>query len=164
MTASGTDFSATPPGDDRFSSEEIGELAGQLRRMWHAIVRGVHRPGDSEPAQGQQYWVLGSLIDGSRRMSDLAECAQTSQASLTGIVDRLEERDLVERVRSQEDRRVVEVTLTAAGREEMRRVEAKIIGSLESVLTPLSTEQRRELLTLIRLIAENQPTDADHAC
>lgn len=164
MTASDPDLSSTAPEGNLFSPEELAELAGQLRRMWHAIVRGVHQPGHPEPAQGQQYWVLGSLIDGSRRMSDLAQCAQTSQASLTGIVDRLEERGLVERVRSQEDRRVVDVTLTADGREEMRRVEAKLLGSLDLALTPLSTKERRELLALIRLIADNQPADADHTC
>lgn len=164
MTASDGELSPASSDSDLFSPEELAELAGQLRRMWHAIIHGVHQPGHPEPAQGQQYWALGSLIGGSRRMSDLAECAQTSQASLTGIVDRLEERGLVERVRSREDRRVVEVTLTTAGREEMRRVEARLLGSLDLALAPLSTQERRELLALIRLIVDNQPADLDHTC
>jgi DNA-binding MarR family transcriptional regulator len=148
--------------DEIFSPEELTELAEQMHKMWHAILRGVvHPQGHPEPAQARHYWVLGSLVDGPRRMSDLAECAQTSQASLTGIVDRMEEHGLVERVRSRDDRRVVEVTLTPAGDEEMRRVKTAILGSLDVVLSPLTTQERRQLLSLIRTIAVQQPSDPD---
>lgn len=150
--------------DEIFSPEELTELADQMHRMWHAIVRGVHPQGHPEPAQARHYWVLGALVGGPRRMSDLAECAQTSQASLTGIIDRLEEHGLVERVRSSDDRRVVEVTLTTAGDEEMRRVKRVILGSLDQVLSPLTTQQRREFLGLIRIITEPQPSGADRTC
>ncbi len=147
-----------------FSPEELTELADQMHRMWHAIVRGVHPQGHPEPAQARHYWVLGALVDGPRRMSDLAECAQTSQASLTGIIDRLEEHGLVERVRSRHDRRVVEVTLTTAGGEEMRRVRSMILGSLDQVLAPLATHERRQLLSLIRTIADHQPSGPPRTC
>ena len=136
----------TARGDEIFSPEELTELAYQMHRMWHAIFRGVHPQGHPEPAQARHYWVLGALVDGPRRMSDLAECAQTSQASLTGIIDRLEEHGLVERVRSRDDRRVVEVTLTPAGGEETRRVRSMILDSLDLVLTPLATQERQQLL------------------
>ena len=154
----------TAGGGEIFSPEELTELADQMHRMWHAIVRGVHPQGHPEPAQARHYWVLGALVDGPRRMSDLAECAQTSQASLTGIIDRLEEHGLVERVRSRDDRRVVEVTLTPAGDEEMRRAKNLILGSLDQVLSPLSTQQRREFLGLIRTIADHQPSGPDLTC
>ncbi len=152
-------------GDDKvFSPEELAELAYQMHRMWHAIFRGVHPQGHPEPAQARHYWVLGALVDGPRRMSDLAECAQTSQASLTGIIDRLEEHGLVERVRSRDDRRVVEVTLTPAGGEETRRVRSMILDSLDLVLTPLATQERQQLLSLIRTIADHQPSSPDRTC
>lgn len=152
-------------GDDEiFSPEELTELADQMHRMWHAIVRRVHPQGQPEPAQARHYWVLGALVDGPRRMSDLAECAQTSQASLTGVIDRLEEHGLVERVRSRHDRRVVEVTLTTAGGEEMRRVRSMILGSLDQVLAPLATHERRQLLSLIRTIADHQPSGPHRTC
>jgi hypothetical protein len=52
------------------------------------MVRGVHHPEKLEGLQRQQFWVLGALTCGPRRMSDLAERAQTSQTSLTGIASR----------------------------------------------------------------------------
>lgn len=57
------------------------------------------------------------LLDqgGPLPMRGLAEAMDVSQASVTGIVDRMEQRGLVERQRDDEDRRVVHVALTAEG-------------------------------------------------
>jgi DNA-binding MarR family transcriptional regulator len=48
-------------------------------------------------------------------MTHLADALDVSVASVTGIVDRLEQRGLVERRRDQDDRRVILVHPTAAG-------------------------------------------------
>ncbi|TLM99237.1 MAG: MarR family transcriptional regulator [Actinobacteria bacterium] len=145
--------------DAAFSQQELAELALELRRMWHAMVVGVQHTPNLEGLQRQQFWVLGALSEGSRRMSDLAECAQTSQASLTGIVDRLEERGLVERVRSEEDRRVVHVALTAIGRDELQAKHARMLQRLEDVLSPLDPTERREFARLIARITAGAPGD-----
>ncbi len=83
------------------------------------------------PAQAMRYlrhWPGGriSLIhinvisvleaDGPQPMRALAEALDVSQASATGIVDRMEQRGLVERQRDEEDRRIVRVVLTDEGR------------------------------------------------
>jgi len=54
--------------------------------------------------------------DGPQPMRALAEALDVSQASATGIVDRMEQRGLVERQRDEEDRRIVRVVLTDEGR------------------------------------------------
>ena len=48
-------------------------------------------------------------------MSRLAEMLDVSMSNATGLVDRMEERGLVERVRVPDDRRVVLVRPTQAG-------------------------------------------------
>jgi len=53
--------------------------------------------------------------DGPLPMRGLAEAMDVSQASATGIVDRMEQRGLVERQRDDEDRRVVRVAITDQG-------------------------------------------------
>jgi len=55
-------------------------------------------------------------LDGPLPMSGLAEILDVFQASATGIVDRMEQRGLVERHRGDDDRRVVRVALTDEGR------------------------------------------------
>jgi DNA-binding MarR family transcriptional regulator len=53
---------------------------------------------------------------------ELGERTLITKGTLTGVVDRLESRGLVERVASDVDRRSVTVRLTAAGEREFRRV------------------------------------------
>ncbi len=142
--------------NDVFSEAELSELAVELRTMWHALVTGMHQSGRLEGLQRQQFWVLGSLMDGPRRMSDLAECAQVSQTSLTGVVDRLVERGLVERIRSEEDRRVVEVALTEEGRAEKLASHADMLKRIDSVLAPLSADERREFARLVSRITHGR--------
>ena len=48
-------------------------------------------------------------------MGRLAEIIDASMSSTTGIIDRMEEKGLVERVRVPDDRRIVLVRSTAAG-------------------------------------------------
>ena len=129
---------------------ELAELADEMRAIWRAVSRGVHVGSDSELFKRQQFWVLGALSTGPKRMSELAELARTSQASLTGVVDRLEALDLVERIRSSEDRRVVEVAITPTGAKEKQRVQAEISDRLRALLDPLPAEESRELLRLFR--------------
>ncbi len=144
-----------------FTAEELGSLATELRTMWHALVSGMNQPGRVDSLQRQQFWVLGALAHGPHRMGELAERAGTSQASLTGIVDRLEERGLIERTRSLDDRRVVEVNLTESGREEIKIAPQGMLHRLEEVLTPLSLDDRRELSRLIGEINLHARPDDD---
>jgi DNA-binding MarR family transcriptional regulator len=53
--------------------------------------------------------------EGPLPMSKLADALDVSVASVTGIVDRMEQRGLVERRREPEDRRVILVHVTDAG-------------------------------------------------
>ncbi len=154
---------AALPEAPRFSRADLADLAHELRHLWHTLVSGMTHTGRLEGLQRQQFWVLGALSHGPRRMGDLAECANTTQPSITGIVDRLEERGLVERRRSPEDRRVVEVVLTPEGSVEMRRAYETMLDTLESALEPLDEADRCEFLRLLRTLntrttKENPPT------
>jgi MarR family transcriptional regulator, organic hydroperoxide resistance regulator len=64
-----------------------------------------------------QQMVLGLLGDGPRPMGELAQRMHCDNSNITGIVDRLSERGLVERQAAEGDRRVKLVALTDAGRE-----------------------------------------------
>lgn len=132
---------------------DLVEVAADMRRVWLRLTCGVRQDAHLEGAQRQQFWVLGALAESPRRMSDLATIAGVSQASLTGIVDRLEEHGLVERRRSDEDRRVVAVAITDAGRAEMSRKHEHLLARLEDLLAPLSPHDRREFARLLGELA-----------
>ena len=60
---------------------------------------------------------------GSITMSRIAELLNVSVSNATGLIDRIEERGLVERVRLPSDRRAVHVQLTDEGRAKLHEIE-----------------------------------------
>lgn len=74
-------------------------------------------------------------------MGHLAEILDASMSSATGIIDRMEERGLVERVRVPGDRRVVMVQPTQTGLDLVDEVELVKNDLLASALVRLSPDQ-----------------------
>lgn len=126
--------------------EDFGRL---LRHSWFMLARGHVSHDSGESLGSQAYWVLAATAKGPRRMADLADMVEVSSASLTGIVDRLEERGLVARCRSTEDRRVVLVDITKDGRDRVCAVERHIHERVAALLTPLTDAERTELVRLL---------------
>ncbi len=80
-------------------------------------------------------------LDGALTMRGLAEAMDVSQASTTGIVDRMEQRGLVERQRDDQDRRVVRVALTEEGRRLIAGMTAERRDHLAAMLDTLTDEE-----------------------
>jgi DNA-binding MarR family transcriptional regulator len=107
--------SAAPP---RGRAQALEALAQSFKRATAAArrLRGrdTHRPDALSQAQ---YQVLFELLRrGELPAGGLAAVADVSPASMTQMLDRLADAGLVERVRSEQDRRIVEARLTDAGR------------------------------------------------
>lgn len=78
---------------------------------------------------------------GDLTMSHLADLMDVSFSNATGIVDRMEERGLIERVRVPDDRRIVLVRIGARGFEALDAVEAIKQDRLGAILGHLDREQ-----------------------
>jgi len=106
----------------------------------------------------------------------LADSVDLSQATLTVILDRLEQRGLIERYRSATDRRVVHARLTGASRALLRRgpplldqgftdafralhptAQRRIVGTLEQVASMMGVDRIGDLA----LLAGDQTTETD---
>ena len=115
-----------------------------------------------ERSDAFRQWVRGSLSlvhlhvltvlesDGALSMSHLAEALDVSVASATGIVDRMEQRGLVERRREPEDRRVVLVHATEAGDAVFRDLAAQRRKMLIPVLERMTDEELSSFLIGLR--------------
>ena len=118
--------------------ELLGELAAQSPAAAMRHMR--HWPGGELSLVHLN--VLAVLdIDGPLPMRGLAETLDVSQASATGIVDRMEQRGLVARHRDDDDRRVVRVALTDEGR---------------SLIAGLATERREHLAMMLDHLADDE--------
>jgi DNA-binding MarR family transcriptional regulator len=78
---------------------------------------------------------------GELAMSHLAETLDVSLSAATGLVDRVEERGFVERIRVPSDRRIVLVRITTAGRQMLEDVEVLRVGIIQQVLDELDEAQ-----------------------
>jgi DNA-binding MarR family transcriptional regulator len=87
------------------------------------------------------------------RAGRLAEEAGVSPATVTGMLDNLEKRGLLVRVRSTEDRRAVVIRLTDEGRRvrDDKRAEAREV--FERALSTLPAEELAAAPRLLRLLA-----------
>jgi DNA-binding MarR family transcriptional regulator len=82
-------------------------------------------------------------------MSDLATCLHLDNSTVTGIVDRLEDRGLVERRTGAHDRRVKMLVVTDEG----AAIRKRIVDRFNAVPTPitrLSTEDQVALRDILR--------------
>jgi DNA-binding MarR family transcriptional regulator len=83
---------------------------------------------------------------GDLPMSRMAEFLDVSFSNATGIVDRMEERGLVERVRVPDDRRVVIVRASSQGGQMRDEIEALKQDRMRSILSRLTRKQLDRVL------------------
>lgn len=88
-------------------------------------------------------------LDEPLPMRELADRLCCDASNVTGIVDRLEARGLVERRTAPDDRRVKHLVLTDAGRELRREHRHGLTVDLP-LLDDLSSDERRQLAGLLR--------------
>ncbi len=91
---------------------------------------------------------------GAMSAGELARGVALSQATITGIVDRLELHGLVTRRRSSEDRRRVVVELTAAGREVVATSPPPLHEAFMVRLAELPQRKRQEIDRVLRQIVQ----------
>jgi DNA-binding MarR family transcriptional regulator len=107
--------------------------------------------------------LLGVLRDRTPRVNELALLLDLDKSSVSGLLSRAETRDLVERVPSPDDGRVVVVRLTRRGRAQVRKVASEFEADAISLLSLLSYKDASALASLMsRLVvahAEAQGLD-----
>lgn len=155
--------------------------AGQeLRRQ---LIEELTSYAPARQMHAMRHWPTGKLSlvhlnvlivlnsDGPLPMRVLAEVLDVSQASATGIVDRMEQRGLVARERDEADRRIVRVVLTESGRSLVEGVADQRRDHLARLIDILSDDDAAALLQGMRamrrareaLHAESTPTQVQEA-
>jgi len=99
----------------------LDELLAMIGLVSHEVAAVAERHGLTY----QQLLLLRSL-EPPRPMRDVADAMCCDPSNVTGLIDRLEARGLVERAPGSEDRRVKMLTLTSEGRVLRRRLEHEL--------------------------------------
>jgi DNA-binding MarR family transcriptional regulator len=148
---------AASPGADIIS--QLGELlvrsSWRLRRGWAKELA----PLGVTFGQARALRVLAAAGE-PMRMADLAASLEIVPRSLTTMIDSVVAAGLVHREADPHDRRSVLVCPTGAGRDVLGRMDSARRATAEELFGRLTAGQRRELLNLLVLLAEQDARPA----
>jgi MarR family transcriptional regulator, 2-MHQ and catechol-resistance regulon repressor len=129
--------------------EIVQDIVKQFQLVNAAAANGPH-----VELNVQELRIVELLGDeGPHIMRELAEYLAVAVNSMTSIVDNLENKALVRRLRSEEDRRVVRVELTSSGREVYQSLVEVKLRLFRSMLGALTEDEQEIFLVLFRKIA-----------
>ncbi|MER5472159.1 MarR family transcriptional regulator [Streptomyces sp. NPDC002935] len=109
----------------------------------------------SENLTASQGKTLNVLRRGPASMSALATTLTCDASNMTGIIDRLEKRDLVRREARPSDRRVKDVVLTAEGERVIDVIRGKM-HTTQAGLNRLDEQERDTLYALLERVFTSQ--------
>ena len=143
----------------------IAAIEDMVRTVFGRYLHRGHRPADIDMTLGQIECLR--LIErlGSPSMSQLVDRLQLSPSSVTGLIEALVGRGLVQRVPDERDRRVVRAELTESGHQEREKQREHVSGRLRTLLGDLPDRDIVRLhlaLSLLHLAAmERSRQDED---
>jgi DNA-binding MarR family transcriptional regulator/YHS domain-containing protein len=144
-----------PAHEQSNHARALYEALGMLSRVFYGSAAFAERRNDLTSAEWEAVRVLGSR--GECRMRELAEACNVALSTMTGIVDRLLGKGLVQRRHSTADRRVVLVQLSGRG---TLTYEARLDADMRLVLAMLQAlepQDQHELVTLLQKIVRALP-------
>jgi DNA-binding MarR family transcriptional regulator len=142
-------------GGDYCAEESFGYL---MKRVLNSVVQQAEvklAPHDLTHAQWQPLFKLLKSPTQAMAVAELARELQMDAGATTRLLDRLEKKNLVKRVRSTEDRRVVMVELTPEGQTSAALVPAVLADVLNAHLAGFSKSEWQALLGYLRRIIDN---------
>ncbi|HEY0276739.1 MAG TPA: MarR family transcriptional regulator [Solirubrobacterales bacterium] len=106
-------------------------------------------------ARGYHYRMLAALEDlGPASQATAGRRAEMDRSDVVAALNELEADGLVERAPDPDDRRLKIVTITAAGRRRLKKLDEVVGAVQEELLAPLAAAERAELIRLLSRVAE----------
>lgn len=142
-----------------------GSAGDRVLRLVRRVIRSIdvhsRRLSSIYDLTGPQLVCLRQLERGGPASAvDLARDISLSPATLCGILDRLETKGLVQRVRQAQDRRRISVSLTAAGRRALRHAPDPLQAEFTARFAALSPRQQADIERALAKLAELLDVDA----
>lgn len=133
--------------------ESIGALVGRTRKTMIQKIDAELAPLDVSAAQ----WFVVLLV-GERASSSaagLCELLTYDRGAMTRLLDRLERKGILRRVRSPEDRRTMQLGLTASGKALYPKIISAIIDVNNRLLRGFSRSELRQFESYLKRMLAN---------
>lgn len=104
-----------------------------------------------------QYAVLSCLWGREHATpKQISEILYLETSTISGVLDRMQKKNLIDRVTNKEDRREVQVIITKKGKALEEPIQKIIDEVNQEVLLPFSEEEREKLIATLRIIANGE--------
>ena len=144
------------PRTEEPHTEGEEELVDALVRASFAVMAALNKIGAAYDLSLTQLRVLGILRDRRPRMAELAGYLGLKKSTMSGLVDRAEQRGLLARAPSADDERATEVFLTDEGAKLVEQGRARVVEELGPLCRRLSPADQRRLRALLERLLEVQ--------
>lgn len=136
-----------------------------FHRLIHIFKTKEERQFRTTGLSGRAWYVLEHIReDNTWRFNNFAENYQIKPSTLTNIIERLEKKGLVERIRGEEDRKAVYLQRTLPGRDIVKKHIEEDQLLFSTMLSPLTPAEKEQFINLVRRITDNsalyQETDS----
>ncbi|GEB33828.1 MULTISPECIES: MarR family winged helix-turn-helix transcriptional regulator [Brevibacillus] len=125
--------------------KELIQLAKLLREASALFTSISKKELDSSELNWQQVLILEQISSGAKTMGEICKAVDLSYSTTSGLINRMEQENLVRRFRDQTDRRIVWVSLTerVSEQQEMKLEDPHAISSLHALQELFS--QKKEI-------------------
>jgi len=149
-------MSAQPPTHVSLPDDPNLTVGRLVKLAFYSLSRGVDARMQPLELTAMQWEPLLMLALGrADTVAALARECNVDCGAMTRMLDRLEEKRLLQRQRSETDRRVVHLALTRKGREAAAEIPAMVSAELQRHLAGFSTAERQTLLQLLTRMLAN---------
>jgi DNA-binding MarR family transcriptional regulator len=132
------------------SLPDIQGVVNSLRRITKAIHEFSKAVDREFGITGPQLWAMRTISEtGSCSAGDLASRLCVHPSTITGVIQRLEDKRLIDRQKRADDRRAVVLTLTPAGKKLLERAPHPAQGQLVNALAQFPPEDVAKLRAML---------------
>lgn len=135
--------------------QSVALLEKELRYISHLIKQKGREILSNSTITPPQFIALQWLHEyGDMTIGDLSTKMYLAFSTTTDLVDRMEKNDLVQRVRDEQDRRVVRIHLLPEGERVIQEVISKRQQYLQEILVEFNAQELQDLLDNLQKLHE----------
>jgi DNA-binding MarR family transcriptional regulator len=140
------------------TEKTLQQQAEKMNRLTKELLRKLQMRDRNEITccgiSVSQCYALDALGEhGEMTMVQLARKMFLDKSTMTRVVDGLVQRELAARRFDDTDRRIIWVTLTAAGRKLLEEIRAQQINSFRQILEHISPPERQHLIAVLESLS-----------
>lgn len=133
--------------------ENYLEIETFTKRLFNSMRHEVEGLLDKK-LSGSEYRILNLIANDIGKTSDLSKLLDVSASHITAITDSLVANGYITRARSTKDRRIIELSLTEAGKTFVDTIEKRKRAIMMKYFSVFTTEEEAEFKRLLKKLAE----------